>query len=70
MPSKSTKKVRRPTGKKKGHELPVEKDDGTRWEVVDKDFKPVYLSGSALTKSEAERLAKSLLMKAHIRQVK
>lgn len=49
---------------------PVERDDGTRWQVIDLDGKPVYPGGKGVSRKEAERLADGLYMVAKIKQIK
>jgi hypothetical protein len=44
----------------RGSNLPAEKDDGTRWIVVDASGRTVY-PGSGVSKSEARRLGEGLL---------
>lgn len=62
-----------PPSKKKNKQayVPVEKDDGTRWRVVDSAGVPVYLidNPEGLPKREAKRLAEGLVEPATIEQV-
>lgn len=68
MPSKTTKKARRAGGNKASN-IPVEKDDGTRWIVRDLHHHQVY-AGNGVTKAEATRLAAGLVdQAAYIEQV-
>lgn len=68
MPSKNTKTQRR-TGKGKSN-LPVEKDDGTRWIVVNRETeRPAYLPRNGVRKAEAERLSEGLVVDSYIKQI-
>lgn len=58
----------RPKNKIKKTFIPVEKDDGTRWNVIDANGKLIYV-GAGLTKREATRYAEGMIQPAGIRQV-
>lgn len=47
----------------------AEKDDGSRWEVVDGAGRVVYPSASGSTKAHATRLAEGLVQSATIREI-
>lgn len=67
MPSKTTKRARR-AGSKQSN-VPVAKDDGTRWVVV-RDGLPVYRTHrGGTTRAEAERLLSGLLEPAELLQI-
>lgn len=54
---------------KKPH-VPQERDDGTRWTVIDiASGNPVYLSAGGSTKAQATRLAEGMLAPARIEQI-
>lgn len=67
MPSKTTKKARRAGGKKDN--APVEKDDGTRWTVHNRETGHQVYPGIGMIRSQAERLATGLYEPAEIRLV-
>jgi hypothetical protein len=48
--------------------LPVEKDDGSRWVVIGENGRQVYL-GSGIKKKEAQRLADGLVQSATLEMV-
>jgi hypothetical protein len=54
--------------KKKVSSAPVEKDDGTRWIVVDKDGFQIY-PGKGVTKRQADLLSKGLIQESSLEQV-
>lgn len=54
--------------KKKVTNVPTEKDDGTRWIVVDKDGYQVY-PGKGVTKNQANHLSRGLVQESSIREV-
>lgn len=58
----------RPRNKIKKTFIPIEKDDGSRWNVIDGDGKLIYV-GEGVKKSEAVRLAGGMVQPAGIRQV-
>lgn len=62
MPSKTTKKARRAAAAQDN--LPVEKDDGSRW-VVMRDGRQVYY-GTGVTKRQARTLCDGLRIPAEI----
>lgn len=63
-----TKSPKKAWHKNKQDNFPVEKDDGTRWQVV-RNGRVVY-HGEGLTKAQAHRLADGLVDPAEIRQLK
>lgn len=67
MPNKNSKIARRTAGKASSN-IPVAKDDGTRWIILDKDDHQVY-PGTGIVKAEAERLADGLLEPGRISQI-
>lgn len=64
------RKPSKSSGKAKQSNVPVEKDDGSRWRVIDGDGQPVYISNGGIMKGQAERLAYGLVQPAYIEQVK
>lgn len=63
------RKPSKSTGKGKKDNTPIEKDDGTRWRVVDNCSRPIYLSTGGVTKAQAERLAEGMAAPAFIDQI-
>lgn len=54
--------------KKRPH-IPTVKDDGTRWQIINQLTKyPVY-QGEGLTRPEAERLAKTMLVRVELKKI-
>jgi hypothetical protein len=68
MASKTTRRANA-AGKKKVDNAPIPKDDGTRWTVHDTETRAQVYPGSGIMRSEAERLATTLLRPAYIVQV-
>jgi hypothetical protein len=66
MASKTSKRA---NAANKKNNAPVPKDDGTRWTVHDTETREQVYLGSGIMKSEAERLATTLLRPAYIVQV-
>jgi hypothetical protein len=66
MASKTGKRARN-AAKKGANNVPVEKDDGTRWIIV-RDGQQVYL-GSGVTRAQAKHLNEGLLVPGELVQV-
>jgi hypothetical protein len=55
--------------KRKNQVVPEEKDDGTRWVVIDLDGNIVYPTKTGSTKAQATRLATGLVQPAKIVEI-
>lgn len=55
--------------KKQAYVEKAEKDDGSRWEVVDRAGQVIYPSAEGSTKAHATRLAEGLVQSATIREI-
>lgn len=53
-------------GKKKGNNIPVPKDDGSRWIVVNHETGEQVYSGSGVSRSQAEHLGTGLVAPARL----